>query len=270
MKISICGAGWLGQPLALRLIKSGHDVVATSRTAEGVQALINKGIPATKFTLGEAIPQVLAGELLIVNIPPGGKAMGNSRQNVTEFVTQICALFAALCFSATSKLIFISTSAVYGDTQQWVTEKSSVAPKTPSARAHVQIEQFINQNIGPNACILRLGGLIGDLRHPVTYLAGKEDLLNGEQAVNLVHQSDVIQAIHQIIHKQLWGEVLHLCATEHPSRQVYYPWAARKMGLIPPTFVQGHKTGQSKILDPAASLQKLAMTLSYPSPYDML
>jgi nucleoside-diphosphate-sugar epimerase len=270
MKISICGGGWLGQPLALQLMESGHKVVATSRTAQGAQALINKGIAATVFTLGEALPEVLACDLLIVNIPPGRKAMADNTQRSRGFAAQIFSVLEALCISSSSKLIFISTSAVYGDTHQRVTENSSVDPTTPSARAHVQIEQFITQNIGTNACILRLGGLIGDLRHPATYLAGKEGLLNGEQAVNLVHQVDVIQAIRQIIVRQLWGEVLHLCATDHPSRQAYYPWAAKKMGLIPPTFAQEHNTGQGKILDPAATLQKLAMSLNYPSPYDML
>ncbi|MFT4941857.1 MAG: nucleoside-diphosphate-sugar epimerase [Paraglaciecola sp.] len=270
MKISICGGGWLGQPLARQLMKSGHNVVATSRTAKGVQALISKGITAVVFTLGEALPEVLAGDVLIVNIPPGRKAMADNTQHSRTFVAHICSVLEALCISSSSKLIFVSTSAVYGDTHQRVTENSALDPKTPSAWAHVKIEQFIRQKIGTNACILRLGGLIGERRHPATYLAGKEDLPNGEQAVNLVHQVDVIQAIEQIIVRQLWGEVLHLCATDHPSRQAYYPWAAKKMGLIPPTFAQKHNTGQGKILEPAVSLQKLDMILSYPSPYDML
>ncbi|MFT6895783.1 MAG: nucleoside-diphosphate-sugar epimerase [Paraglaciecola sp.] len=270
MKISICGGGWLGRPLARQLMESGHNVVTTSRTAKGAQALISNGIAAITFTLGEALPEVLIGDVLIVNIPPGRKTMGDNAQRSREFVAQICSMLEALCISSSSKLIFVSTSAVYGDTHQRVTEKSALDPKTASAWAHVQIEQFISQKIGTNACILRLGGLIGERRHPAAYLAGKEDLPNGKQAVNLVHQVDVIQAIEQIIVRQLWGEVLHLCATAHPSRQAYYPWAAKKMGLIPPTFAQEHNTGRGKILDPAASLQKLGMTLSYPSPYDML
>ena len=134
----------------------------------------------------------------------------------------------------------------------------------------MQIEQAIFEHLAQRACVIRLAGLVGKSRHPAKYLAGRKGLPNGQQAVNLVHQHDVINAIQQIIHLQLWGQTLHLCSAEHPSRKDYYCWAATKLGLALPEFITEEDSDSGKKIDARQSLEKLGLNLLYPSPFDML
>ncbi|MEI8649805.1 hypothetical protein P4S73_21085 [Paraglaciecola sp. Hal342] len=92
----------------------------------------------------------------------------------------------------------------------------------------------------------------------------------GSQKINLVHQRDVINAIEKIILNDAWGETLLLSSTEHPTRKVYYCWAAKQLNLIPPTFSAEEQEQPGKHLNPEYTLRKLSLSLAYPSPYDML
>jgi nucleoside-diphosphate-sugar epimerase len=51
--------------------------------------------------------------------------------------------------------------------------------------------------------ILRFGGLIGEDRNPIRFLAGRENLENPDAPINLIHQTDCIGIILRIIEKIL-------------------------------------------------------------------
>ncbi|MFT7216760.1 MAG: nucleoside-diphosphate-sugar epimerase [Paraglaciecola sp.] len=269
MKISICGCGWLGQPLAQHLKHSGHSIVATRRSEKGLQALDELGYKGIIYNLGEplnssAVQPLFSCDLLILNIPPGRKSI-----NPESFVMQMKDLVAQANSCGIKNIIFISTTSVYGKQTVQVTEQTNVQPNTDSGLAHILIEQSVFEYFEKRGTVIRLAGLVGSGRHPAKFLAGRVDLKNGEQGVNLIHQQDVIRAIAQIIEKKIWGVTLHLAANEHPSREEYYRWAAVKLALPEPQFApSGPLTG--KFIDASWTLQKLGLKLLYPSPFDML
>ena len=84
--------------------------------------------------------------------------------------------------------------------------------------------------------ILRLAGLIGPNRHPITQLQGRTGLKNPECPVNIVHQTDVISIIVHLIDSQKFGNVFNVVHPEHPDRKSYYTAIARKNELVPPKF----------------------------------
>ena len=288
MNVSIFGGGWLGQPLATTLsVKKSKTPHSTKRqncyhvrvTARSEQSIINlteHGLNAYPFFLGESLlthkdcAELLNNDVVIINIPPGRRHLADNPQASQQFVADMCMLITQVSINQSAKLIFISTSAVYSDALEDVTEQSEVAPITESGRAHQAIEAFIQQHLKPSACILRLAGLVGPARHPGKFLAGRQHLSGASQVVNLIHQQDVISAIEKIIIGHVWGETLHLAAQAHPSRQEYYTWAANKLGLPAPNFVSEPEPKLGKRIDARYSLQRLSLTLAYPSPYDML
>ncbi|MGY0577224.1 MAG: NAD-dependent epimerase/dehydratase family protein [Paraglaciecola chathamensis] len=285
MKITIYGGGWLGQPLATRLSSNEFrgknegtsvEVRVTSRSEERLNRLKKDGINALAFTLGQSLAEhankaaLLDNDLVIINIPPGRKNLANNPQASAEFVRNMCELIHSTSIEHKAKIVFISTSAVYGNVQGEITELSPLNPATESAHAHQAIEEYICQNISQTACILRLAGLVGVDRHPGKFLAGKQGLAAGSQKINLVHQRDVINAIEKIILNDAWGETLLLSSTEHPTRKAYYSWAAKQLNLTPPTFSAEDQEQPSKHLNPEYTLRKLSLSLAYPSPYDML
>ena len=171
--------------------------------------------------------------------------------------------------SDVEKLIFVSTSAVYGNQNRTVYEYSAVDPVTASAKAHVEVEQHIRSTFGDGGTIVRLSGLVDDDRHPARSLSGRVDIANGQQVVNLIHRADVITAVEKIIQRQVYGQTLHLAAPDHPTRAEYYVATAKKMGISEPSFLFDESVGKGKSINCELTLSALELELKYPSPYDM-
>jgi len=76
-KIAILGAGWLGWPLAKKLVEDGYSVNASTTSANKLDALATDGINPFLIQLlpsgpeGESLEAFLNVDLLILNIPPG-------------------------------------------------------------------------------------------------------------------------------------------------------------------------------------------------------
>ncbi|MBD3586946.1 NAD-dependent epimerase/dehydratase family protein [Salinimonas sp. HHU 13199] len=266
--LTLCGCGWLGKQLAATA--STTDIIGTTQRADNVSALRQLGVTPFTFQLGDDVSQLTQAakhSTVVLNIPPGAR----KKPLDPEFVPQMCALIDEFFANDASALIFISTTAVYGDSENTVTEKTPVAPTTPSGKAHVEIEQHLLRQYSHKAAVFRLAGLVGADRHPVNFLAGRQ-LDKGEQVVNLVHGEDVCSAIHQWLSNPEFGITYHLCSLEHPKRGDYYPACARQRSLAEPEFNEGYEmlSPAGKRIDATASWQRLGLTPTYASPYDMI
>lgn len=279
--ISILGAGWLGKPLAQHL-KQRHAVYLSKSSPENTAALQAEGWNAATFRLGGTLPNLFTDtELAVINIPPKlrGTASPQDAEKFTQNMLKLVSDFMAPSnqTNRNKRLIFISTTAVYGNVEGEITETSAVAPLTLSAKAHVEIEQYLHTQYPEQACVLRLAGLVSADRHPVRSLvkraqASNKPLDNPSQVVNLIHRVDVIAAISTIIDKHHFGTTLHLACPDHPTRERYYSWAAEQCGLPALSFNSqvAHSTGATgKVINAAATVQQLDLTLQAPSPYDM-
>jgi nucleoside-diphosphate-sugar epimerase len=89
-------------------------------------------------------------------------------------------------------VLFISSTSVYNDVDAFVTEETIARPATESGKQLLETEQLLQSNINFKTTILRFGGLIGEDRHPVKFLAGRENLENPNAPINLIHQEDCI------------------------------------------------------------------------------
>ncbi|BDX08172.1 NAD-dependent epimerase/dehydratase family protein [Planctobacterium marinum] len=267
MKVAVIGAGWLGFSLCKALQKQGIEVVASKRDREQAEKLTFEGLDTFVYQLGAKLPEALqACSHFVINIGAGRRGFEKQRfeQQMQELLRQCLA-------KADKRLLFISTTSVYGEANKTFTEDTLPEPISDSAKAHVAIEQFLKDNFPEQASILRLAGLIAEDRHPVYYLEGKKDITAAHKMVNLVHRDDAVAAILAVLDKQLWGEVFHLCATSHPTRRNYYTKAAEILELVPPMFLDNSdQPATGKCIDPDATLQKLELTLQYSSPFDML
>jgi nucleoside-diphosphate-sugar epimerase len=261
--ISICGCGWLGQPLAYQLLQQGYRVLGTCRNEHKQKKLSAEGIEAWLFELGNALPDAItAADICILNIPPNRRTI-----EPVYFVHAIKRLTDQLLSKGCRQILFISTTSVYGNNQGRVNEQRTPEPNTASGIAHMEIERHLLST--GNASILRLAGLIGPNRHPVKFLAGRT-LDKGHQRVNLVHLEDVLQAINAIIEGNHRGQIFHLSATAHPTRQDFYCHAAKQAGLPLPVFTTDEdSSGPGKEIDASATLRQLGISLKYPDPMQM-
>ncbi|MTH17975.1 SDR family oxidoreductase [Flavobacterium sp. LC2016-01] len=261
-QISILGCGWLGLPLAKRLLEKGNSISGSTTSENKLSILAEAGIDPFLVTLesesvSENITSFLSeSEILIIDIPPKLRNTGDSSQKV--FVQKIENLIPFIERSGIKKVLFVSSTSVYGDDNSLITEETIPNPETESGKQLFLAEAILQQNQNFETTILRFGGLIGEERHPVKFLAGKENLENPDAPVNLIHQKDCIGIIEAILNQSKWNELFNAVAPFHPTRQEYYTQKAKEQNLILPKF-SSEKSNIKKIV----SSEKIETILNY-------
>src|SRR6476620_3434549 len=176
-QISILGCGWLGLPLAKSLIAKGFSVKGSTTSEGKISFLETNGIQAFQIEIGEceikgAIDSFLENsEILIIDIPP--KLRGASSEN---FVRKIENLIQVIENSNIKKVIFISSTSVYADGNGIITEETAAQPDTESGKQLREAELLLPNNPNFKTTIVRFGGLIGEDRHPIHFLAGRKNI----------------------------------------------------------------------------------------------
>ena len=236
-KISILGCGWLGLPLAKSLINKGFSVKGSTTSEAKLAVLESANIQAHSIRLTENkvmgnIEAFLSeSEILIIDIPP--KLRGDGAEN---FVAKIATLVPFIAESTINHVVFISSTSVYADDNTIVTENSQPEPDTESGRQLLATEKLLQANTNFQTTVIRFGGLIGENRHPIHFLAGRKKLDNPEAPINLIHQNDCIGIIEVVIAQNTKSEVFNAVAPFHPTRKDYYTQKAIALGLPLPEF----------------------------------
>lgn len=265
-KISILGCGWLGLPLAKTLIEKGHSVNGSTTSENKLSILENVGVNPFLITLeservSESINDFLNNsEILIIDIPPKLRGTNADLSDPSRkiFVEKIQNLIPFIEKSTIKKVLFVSSTSVYGDENKLITEETIPNPETESGKQLLVAEAVLQNNQNFETTILRFGGLIGEDRHPVKFLAGKENLENPDAPVNLIHQNDCISIIEEIINQSKWNDVFNAVAAFHPTREEYYTQKAKEQNLVLPKF-SAEKSNIKKII----SSEKVENSLGY-------
>ena len=235
MQVSILGTGWLGLPLAQALITEGCVIKGSTTTYEKLAVLKESGIDPHLLNLDifdtdDAANFLRGSKILIINIPPRVQA------SEVTYADRLAQLLPFIGQEGVSNVLFVSSTSVYADDNNLVTEFTLPVPDTESGKQVLEAELLFEEATAFKTTILRFGGLIGAGRHPIKFLSGKENLANPDAPVNLICQEDCIGIILKIIAKESWGEIYNGVSPSHPSREAYYTSKANEMGLPLPTF----------------------------------
>jgi nucleoside-diphosphate-sugar epimerase len=269
-KISILGCGWLGLPLAESLVQKGYSVKGSTTDLDKIALLKDKGILPYQIAISDTeikanyIAGFLDSDILIINFPP------KRRPDIVDFHTaQFQLLIPKIIESSIKQVLFVSSTSVYPDTNEIVTEKETRIPEKESGKALLIVEKMLLEQKRFNTTIVRFSGLIGYDRMPGRFLAGKKEVQNGEAPINVIHQDDCIAIIESIIEKEIWGEIFNASTDIHPKRSTYYELAAEKIGLEKPTFTPTENLCY-KIINSDKLKAKLDYQFKYPNPLDLL
>jgi nucleoside-diphosphate-sugar epimerase len=248
-KISILGCGWLGLPLAKALLANGFSVKGSTTSTDKISVLENSGTQPFLVSLsaneiqGDIVGFLENSEILIIDIPP--KLRGAEKEN---FVSKIRNVIPFIEKSAIKKVLFVSSTSVYNDDNLIITEETVPQPDTESGKQLLRAEQLLQSNEHFKTTVLRFGGLIGKDRHPVKFLAGRENLDNPDAPINLIHQKDCIGIILKIIENNSWNETFNAVAPFHPYRSAYYTQKAMDLNLALPKFNHENPSNEKIIL----------------------
>lgn len=235
--ITILGAGWLGFPLAVALQKAGHTVKASTTSSEKMKSFEDHHLHAFHINLDETessekLLSFLQGtDILIITVPPAFRADPND-----NYVNKITGLIPFIEQSGIKEVMFTSSTTVYISTSGEVDETTVLEPVSVMDKQIIEVENHLLQNTLFNTCILRLGGLIGEDRHPVYFLAKRDVIEEANEPVNMVHREDIIRYIEAIVKHPVPNEIFNIVAPVMEDKRTFYSKAARELNVTLPPF----------------------------------
>ena len=266
--ISLLGCGWLGFPLALNLISRGFNVKGSTTSPEKIPVLKASGIDPMLVQFDKSYPEpdlteLLDGDILIVSVPPGRRTVDgpDNYKRMGEILTE------QVPGSSISKLIFISSTSVYSDSNSVLTEISEISPQTASAKVIAEIEKSLLA-LPIQVIILRLAGLFGPGRSPGRFFSGKTNIPNGLAPVNMIHQEEVVSLINSLIDSDSAKGIYIGSTPSHPTKEEFYTLAAHIDKLPEPDFIPEKLSW--KIVNSERVENELGFSFKFPNLIDRL
>lgn len=170
MTVVIVGLGQLGTDVAERLVARGEDVVGIKRSAP--QAGSRGQADASAPDAGHLTVQLLditttAPELpadtsaIVVSLAPRARSVEAYDALYRDGITHLLTAVAALPGTAAPRILFVSSTAVWGeDAGELLDDTTPAVPVTGTARALLAAEEAV-QSAVPESSIVRFGGLYG-------------------------------------------------------------------------------------------------------------
>lgn len=257
--VSIFGGGWVGAPLAFKLALADFQVQVSASSAHKQAAHPN--IKVLDFRAEPGMPEqawvsMCESEIHIWAIPPRRKK--NSEEHYLEILQD---WIQQINPSITSKIIFLSSTSVYQNVSDIVTEDSEIQVSSLMAKA----EAIVQASKIPSL-ILRLGGLMGGDRYVAKYFSGKRN--DGANCpVNYIHKDDVVALIAQATESIPTG-MYNVVAPQHPSKMEVGIHDCEQRGLPVGLWDDSQPCLGGKIVSGDALAERLNYTFKWPDPLE--
>jgi hypothetical protein len=230
-KISVLGCGWTGLPVAKELNARGYVVKgSTTRIGKMGEVALSGTIPfivlASPTLEGERLSAFLDCSTLIITMPPPKK------EGQPDWATLVHkSIIRNAIASGVKKVVLFSSTSVYPNLNRAVKEEDAV--NQASAHSGIDIKAIEDLYLAQDAfevLVTRFGGLFGPGRHPGRFMRNGNSISCSESPVNLVHQTDVVNAVLYLIQQGCKG-IYNVCSPEHPTRNVFYSAAFKDLGM---------------------------------------
>lgn len=255
MKIGIIGLGWLGLPLAKSLLNKGFQVIGTTRSrsvslAHECFSHVIFDPQQKRFTDSSYFSD---SDVVIMAFTPSK----TDEKAYARDCVRVADLLPASC-----KVILLSSSGIYPKRDGIFTEEN-YPPGSIKNNAIGYAELALSSILRERLTIIRLAGLIGPKRYPVTAMAKSGKKYQSHERINLIHLEDAIGLIEFVIKHKLWNQTINGCSGEHPLKGPFYTEMARKLGIDAPIFE--HTISSERVISNQHSLD-LGYTYLYPDP----
>jgi nucleoside-diphosphate-sugar epimerase len=270
----IFGCGYLGERVARKWREAGHTVAVVTRSDSRAKEFRQAGYEAivADVTRPETLTALPVAEtvLFAVGFDRAGK---HSIQQV--YADGMSNVLAALP-SETGRLIYISTTGVYGPADGgWADEATVPDPKHEGGRASFDAERSIAAHpLGERSVILRLAGIYGPGRVPYIRELRAGDPIPARTSgwLNLIHVEDAAAVVVAAAEMPLGEHALYCVSDGVPvERGEYYSEVARQISASPPRFVEPDPNSPRSVraeanrrISNARMVESLRVTLTYP------
>lgn len=229
----IAGCGYIGEPLADSLQADGWEVEAWTASVESAARLRQKCYPVIARDISHELP---AGRRIDVVVHCASAGASDAAAYERVYLRGAANLVAAFPGVA---LLFTSSTAVYGQTNdEVVAENSPAKPTRATARVLMQAERVV---LGSGGVVARLAGIYGPSRSALLdrFLRGDPIARAADDYfVNQVHRDDIVSALRLLINRraELRGHVVNV-VDDAPmrSRECYRVMSDVLERAMPPT-----------------------------------
>jgi nucleoside-diphosphate-sugar epimerase len=277
-KVFIIGCGDIGLRVAQLAMEKQIGVSALARSAETADKLAAAGIAAIRGDLDNdsSLQGLPTRDAVIFYFapPPGG---GISDPRMRSF----CAAIPP--GSEPRKMVYISTSGVYGDCgSAIVTEETPVNPQTSRARRRLDAETVLlawGRARGVAVVILRVTGIYGPGRLPISQLASGHPVLEERLSpqTNRIHAADLARVCMAAAERGEDGEIFNVSDGQSSTMTSYFNAVADTLGFPRPRQIGMEEArrvmtplmlsyiAESRRMDNHKMLQRLGISLLYPN-----
>jgi nucleoside-diphosphate-sugar epimerase len=278
MKCLIVGCGYVGLPLGAELVRQGHEVFGLRRSASAENELKTAGIqPLTgDVTKPETLAKLPRDFAWVVNCAASRGGSADDYRKI--YLEGNCNLISWLAASPPEKLVYTSSTSIYGQNDgSVVTEESPAEPVEETAKILVEAENLLLNDCGswghsPHqkapAVILRVAGIYGPGRgHWFRQFLRGEARIEGDGTrwLNMIHRDDVIGCILAALEHGKPGEIYNAADNEPVTQLKFFEWLAAELKLPPPPRSPADAEFQRKrgVTNKRVSNAKLRTELEY-------
>ena len=276
--VFIAGCGDIGERVAQLWQARGVMVSGLTRSTANRMRLEVKGITAIPGDLDDvrsliALPTHNALMYYFAPPPEGGSA----DPRMEHFLDAISP------DRLPHKIVYLSTSGVYGDHQGgWVNENTPPNPRTLRAKARLAAETALldwGRVRDVPVVILRVGGIYGPGRLPIERIKQGQPVVRTEEApyTNRIHADDLARVCVAAAERGTSHRIYNVCDGVHSTMSDYFNAVADQLGLPRPpeiSLVEAQKIltpgmlsylNESRRMDNRRMLEELGVTLHYPT-----
>lgn len=204
LKILLAGCGDIGQRLGESL-SSVHQCFGLRRN---VKKIIGPITPIqADLSNGAQLQSVFKQkfDIVVATLTPDEFTEVGYRHAYVD--TALCLTEALKMMSILPRLvIWVSSTGVYGQSEQWVNESSPTKPSNFSGKALIKAEQIIS-GLSCDTCIVRFSGIYGGERKGIlkSVLSGVGRPKFPKQWSNRIHIDDCIGSLNHLIERHVSG-----------------------------------------------------------------
>lgn len=266
--VSILGCGWLGLPLALKLVSTGYCVKGSTTSPQKIPRLKDSNIIPYLLTCsntsieGDNVADFFKADMLVVNVP-----FKRDLANPYTYVDQMRTIVPYAIKGGIKLVVFASSTALYPLNNKTAREDDVIDPVDERSRALIQAERVFLNESQLKTTVIRFAGLYGPDREIAGFLkAGRVSSKDGDAPVNLIHLDDCVGIVAGILEKEMSGEIINACGDAHPLRKDLYTHVAIALRFKPPVFEEKLNVSY-KIISNDKVKRLLGYRFIHPSPW---
>jgi nucleoside-diphosphate-sugar epimerase len=242
MRVLVIGCGYVGQPLAEKLVAGGHEVFALSRKPPELPGTI---VPIVcDITRADEVRSLPRDIDALINTASSSK--GGVEEYRSVYLEGTRNLLAHLRFE---KYIWTSSTSVYAQTDgSVVNEESAAEPVSATGRILRETEELV---LGKGqGIVLRLAGIYGPERGHLfqQYLRGDARIHgDGSRWLNMIHRDDAVGAIIAALEKGRAREIYNVTDRKPVTEREFFKWLSQQLKRdLPPTALETELVGRKR------------------------